>query len=158
MLDMSQDHFNQFSEMQDLPVDDSDDDTAMPINNQDDLHNAQAFLDGSTRIDLSHKGGEFTQSLEEDIEEEMAPKSKYNLFLKFEFISSFGRKAPVPDYRACSDRTNRLVDAWEGQMEGMVESYMVWSAEIDFRPQRREGPPPAVPEIYDVLVVDLYSV
>ncbi|KAJ7236144.1 hypothetical protein C8J57DRAFT_1530245 [Mycena rebaudengoi] len=130
--------------MRDLQEEVSDDGDT-PADNEDsadDFHNLQSVLDGTTRIELSHSGGEFSQLFEDDSEEELAPKPKTK---------------PTPDYRTRTDRTDRLIDAWNLQMDVMVEVYMFWAAEIDFGPQRREGPTPEVPEIRDILVVDIYE-
>ncbi|KAF7374056.1 hypothetical protein MSAN_00286500 [Mycena sanguinolenta] len=99
-------------------------------------------LDGSTRLEMSHAGGEFIAALQEGIEEEMSQ-------------TAGKKKKSSPDYRVRDDRTQNLVNGWKIQMERLVPAYMTWCAETDLgRP--RETTPTMVEEM-QITVVDLYE-
>lgn len=79
---MTEEHLNNFRALRQLPEDrdvdagaDGDDYGPGDIN----IHN---IMDGSTRIDISHAGGEFVATLQDGIEREMANMStKYFFFI-----------------------------------------------------------------------------
>ncbi|KAF8180065.1 hypothetical protein K438DRAFT_1977033 [Mycena galopus ATCC 62051] len=99
------------------------------------------ILDGTTRIEMSHAGGEFVATLQEGIEEEVARSST--------------RKKSARDYRVRDDRTQNLVNAWEIQMDRLVTAYMTWCAEADLGSSRKTTP--TMVEVIRITVVDLYE-
>ncbi|KAJ7852886.1 hypothetical protein B0H14DRAFT_3656102 [Mycena olivaceomarginata] len=138
---MTEEHLDNFRALRQLPEDrdvdagaDGDDYGPGDIN----IHN---IMDGSTRIDISHAGGEFVATLQDGIEREMANMST--------------KKKSAPDYRVRDDRTQNLVNGWSVQMERLVKAYMIWCAEADMGPSR-ERTPRMVEEI-EITVVDLYE-
>ncbi|KAF8133150.1 hypothetical protein K438DRAFT_1787703 [Mycena galopus ATCC 62051] len=98
----------------------------------------QDVLDGSTQINISHAGGEFVETLQDGLEEEMRRQKK-----------------SVPDYRDRRDRTQILVNGWDSQMERMVKAYMAWCAEANLGGAREETP--RMVEDFSITVVDLYE-
>ncbi|KAJ7204522.1 hypothetical protein C8J57DRAFT_1542249 [Mycena rebaudengoi] len=114
--------------------------------------NMANVLDGSETFNISHAGGEFAQSFdlqqgleaEEDIEVEINPPNP--------------RKKYV-DNRTRRDRAQLCANAFEAQMADMLKAYMAWCAKGDGvpGPQAREGSPPAMEEVYELTVVDLYE-
>ncbi|KAF8123664.1 hypothetical protein K438DRAFT_1792231 [Mycena galopus ATCC 62051] len=98
----------------------------------------QDVLDGSTQINISHAGGEFVETLQDGLEEEMRRQKK-----------------SVPDYRDRRDRTQILVNGWDSQMERMVKAYMAWCAEANLGGAREETP--RMVEDFSITVVDLYG-
>ncbi|KAJ7248760.1 hypothetical protein C8J57DRAFT_1522232 [Mycena rebaudengoi] len=114
--------------------------------------NMANVLDGSETFNISHAGGEFAQSFdlqqgleaEEDIEVEINPPNP--------------RKKYV-DNRTCRDRAQLRANAFEAQMADMLKAYMAWCAKGDGvpGPQAHEGSPPAMEEVYELTVVDLYE-
>ncbi|KAJ7023549.1 hypothetical protein C8F04DRAFT_1271239 [Mycena alexandri] len=78
-------------------------------------------LDGSTGIDISHGGGEFTDAVRNELEEE------------------YRRTHPKRmDFRTRRDRVQRRVDGFESQMDNMISTYIEWAGEGE-APPCREG-------------------
>ncbi|KAJ7043626.1 hypothetical protein C8F04DRAFT_1251032 [Mycena alexandri] len=90
-------------------------------------------LDGSTGIDISHGGGEFTDAVRNELEEE------------------YRRTHPKRmDFRTRRDRVQRRVDGFESQMDNMISTYIEWAGEGE-APPCREGTEGG----YRIRVVDL---
>ncbi|KAF7358843.1 hypothetical protein MSAN_01224200 [Mycena sanguinolenta] len=114
----------------------------MQVDDGPSLLNIRDILDGSTRLDISHAGGEFIATLQDELEQEM----------------SRGRKKPRPDYRVRDDRTQNLVNGWNVQMDRLVTSYMAWCAEADLGVSPQATAPAMVEvERIRIHVVDLYD-
>lgn len=71
---MSEENLETFQALREIPEDrgeyDSDDDNGTYVNIHD-------VLDGSSRIEISHAGGEFISTLQEGIEEDVPIPPKY---------------------------------------------------------------------------------
>ncbi|KAJ6459300.1 hypothetical protein C8R45DRAFT_1109624 [Mycena sanguinolenta] len=115
-------------------VDDDDTDRAGFLNIHD-------VLDGTTRIDVSHAGGEFIATLQDGIEAEVSGSRK--------------KSASRPDYRVRTDRTQNRLSGWEIQMDRLVVAYMSWCAEADLGASRPKTP--SMVEEMKLTVVDLYE-
>ncbi|KAF7342696.1 hypothetical protein MSAN_02027500 [Mycena sanguinolenta] len=140
LRNMPQEQLDNFRALQDYsgtatpePEDDNMDDSPAVTNIHD-------ILDGHTRAEISHAGGEIIAALQAEIEKEVAKKSDT-------------RKKRV-DYRVRDDRTQNIVDGWKAQMDRLVSAYMAWCAEADLG-SRDETP--AMVETMKITVVDLYD-
>ncbi|KAJ7027665.1 hypothetical protein C8F04DRAFT_1266767 [Mycena alexandri] len=90
-------------------------------------------LDGSTGIEIGHGGGEFSDALRNELEEE------------------YRRKHPKRmDLRTRRDRVQRRVDGFASQMDNMILTYIEWVGEGE-APPCREGQEGG----YRIRVVDL---
>jgi hypothetical protein len=84
---MSEEHLDNFRALQQLPEDralnagDYNDDNG---SEDIDIHN---IMDGSTRIEISHAGGEFVATLQDGIEREMADMSTKYFFTMLLLLS-----------------------------------------------------------------------
>lgn len=159
---MTQENLENFQSLrEDRTEDIADDDGQSPS-----FMNIDDVLDGTTRIEMSHAGGEFVATLQEGIEEDVARSSgRYVRFIDQYFCFFFSttqltknsrfRKKSAPDYRVRNDRTQNLVDAWKTQMDRLVSAYMTWCVEADLGPSRKTTPTMA--EVIRITVVDLYG-
>lgn len=155
---MPEDQLEKFRELRDYSEsrDASTDPGDMELEDGPSLVNVQDILDGSTRLDMSHAGGEFIAVLRDELEEELS-QAKYvwdteelhNTHHKF-------RRKSRPDYRVRDDRTQNLVNGWKVQMDRLVPAYMAWCAEADLGVSLQEKAPTMVEEI-KIHVVDLYG-
>jgi hypothetical protein len=96
------------------------------------------ILDGSTPLDLSHAGGEFSQLLEEDLRTE--------------------KKTRV-DPRTRRDRLERRTQGFNAQMPAIIEAYLLWSETVEKNGLDGEYGKPAeelVEGKYSVDVLDVF--
>ncbi|KAF8153713.1 hypothetical protein K438DRAFT_1987421 [Mycena galopus ATCC 62051] len=134
---MTEDNLNAFRALRDdIPEDRSLDD--IEENNESNVLHIQDVLDGHTRINISHAGGEFVETLQHGLEEEVKEHKK-----------------SAPDYCDRRDRTENLVNGWDTQMDRMVHAYMVWCTKADLGSSREEAP--RMVEEFSIMVVDLYE-
>ncbi|KAJ6487579.1 hypothetical protein C8R45DRAFT_827790 [Mycena sanguinolenta] len=140
---MPEEQLEHFRELRDLSG--SHDSQAVDAGNGDEMadegpsfHNIHDVLDGTTRIDVSHAGGEFMATLQEAIEADVSQP-----------------KRSPPDYRIRDDRTQKMVDGWKSQMDRLVAAYMAWCAEADLGTAHVKTP--VTVEEIKITVVDLYE-
>ncbi|KAG6895724.1 hypothetical protein C0992_013013 [Termitomyces sp. T32_za158] len=82
-------------------------------------------LDGTSSFNLSHAGGEFEHIVADVLHEESIQRSKHK------------------DHRMRRDRTQNQIDAFQMQMDGIVDAYMVWAEKMgddamEKRPEPRQ--------------------
>ncbi|KAF8181115.1 hypothetical protein K438DRAFT_1601881 [Mycena galopus ATCC 62051] len=102
-------------------------------------------LDGSERIELSHRGGEFS-TLEEDLEADCGDDAEEKKARK------------VEDWRTRCDRTDVRNRAFLSQMPAMVAAYMHMCTEPEM-PARPcdQGAATTEDETYEIQVVDMFD-
>ncbi|KAF8143976.1 hypothetical protein K438DRAFT_1922403 [Mycena galopus ATCC 62051] len=138
LRNMSEDNLEAFRALREVPEDrtgDIDDDENLGSERELGIRDV---LDGTIRMDYSHAGGEFIETLQDGIEE--AVKSK---------------KRSAPDYRVRSDRIQKVVDGWAVQMDRMVHAYMAWCAATDLSTSNKTTE--RMVESFNITVVDLYE-
>ncbi|KAJ7702801.1 hypothetical protein B0H17DRAFT_1127737 [Mycena rosella] len=117
-------------------------------------HSGDAFadvLDGSALADISNAGEDIVRR-RKDLEEEELLEDLWASHVRL-----YGKQR---DYRTRKDRTHKLVDAFQPQMESIADAYMAW----DLRSSVEDmGMLPPLPEeamvqgSLPVVVVDLFS-
>ncbi|KAF8157569.1 hypothetical protein K438DRAFT_1777209 [Mycena galopus ATCC 62051] len=138
LRNMSEEHLEAFRALRKVPEDrtgDMDDDENFGPGTELGI---QDVLDGSVRMDYSHAGGEFIETLQDGIEEVVKNKKK-----------------SAPDYRVRTDRIQKVVDGWAGQMDRMVHAYMAWCAATDLGTSNETTE--RMVESFNITVVDLYE-
>ncbi|KAF8152715.1 hypothetical protein K438DRAFT_1778454 [Mycena galopus ATCC 62051] len=138
LRNMSEEHLEAFRALREVPEDrtgDMDDDENFGPGTELGI---QDVLDGSVRMDYSHAGGEFIETLQDGIEEVVKNKKK-----------------SAPDYRVRTDRIQKVVDGWAGQMDRMVHAYMAWCAATDLGTSNETTE--RMVESFNITVVDLYE-
>ncbi|KAF8143148.1 hypothetical protein K438DRAFT_1876673 [Mycena galopus ATCC 62051] len=85
------------------------------------------IMDGSEQIELSHAGGELLQSIEDDLEQEIASNKRW-------------------DWRTRRNRTEELNQGFQAQMPEMLKAYMRWC----------ESEERGSPEVWTITVVDMF--
>ncbi|KAJ7027063.1 hypothetical protein C8F04DRAFT_1189872, partial [Mycena alexandri] len=98
--------------------------------NEDQEIRLEDVLDGSTRVDISHDGGELREAIRQEIEEE-------------------ARRAKIkrPDWRTRQDRIKRRTEGFRKQMARLVDMYTIWVGKGE--------PSPDTDGDYPIRVVDL---
>ncbi|KAJ7727400.1 hypothetical protein B0H16DRAFT_1779478 [Mycena metata] len=109
------------------------DDGEDTMESRDEEIRLEDVLDGRTEMDISHGGGELTDALRREVEEEYRQKHPKRM-----------------DFRTRRDRVQRRVEGFQKQMNNMVETYIEWVGEGE-APPCREG----VAGGYLICVVDL---
>ncbi|KAJ6524705.1 hypothetical protein DFH09DRAFT_937089 [Mycena vulgaris] len=139
---MDAEHREGFDRLQTLAADNDFQAGAVP--EAPNMVNMGDVLDGTTRIEISHAGGEFA-SLEQDVEED-------------EGDEGVEAKPKQMDWRTRRDRTERRNLAFLAQMPQMMSAYLRMCAaeEMPFRPLAEEDEP-SVEEIYELTVVDMFN-
>ncbi|KAJ7734622.1 hypothetical protein B0H16DRAFT_1695815 [Mycena metata] len=109
------------------------DDGEDTMESRDEEIRLEDVLDGRTEMDISHGGGEFSDALRREVEEEYRQKHPKRM-----------------DFRTRRDRVQRRVEGFQKQMDNMVETYIEWVGEGEAPPC-----PEGVAGGYLIRVVDL---
>ncbi|KAK7018516.1 hypothetical protein R3P38DRAFT_3320220 [Favolaschia claudopus] len=133
---MSEEHLENFRTLRVFPEERESGDEG---NENSSFIEMRDVISGATQIEISHGGGEFIETFQQGLEEEVRS----------------GRRRM--DYRTRDDRTKNMVNDWNSQMDRMTKSYMSYCANSDLGSPPPQPANPGALETYEITVVDVYG-